>query len=111
MRVGKKRNIAAGEEVEVAPEATDLLFETEDVAELLAEVTEQEVTAETTEDGSVEFAVGEDDIYTVTPEGDEEVLEAVRKPLQEKKSVKASKNNDKSSVKASRVIRKVPTKK
>lgn len=86
----EKRKITAGEEVEVAPEATDLLFEADDVAELVAEVTEQEVTAEVTENGDVEFTVGEDDVYTVSPEGDEEVLEAVRKPLKGKKAVKAS---------------------
>ena len=100
----QKRKITAGEEVEVTPEATDLLFETEDVAELVSEVTEQEVTAEVTDDGAVEFTVGEDDVYTVTPEGDEEVLEAVKKPFKGKKSVKAS-------VKASRTVKKVPTKK
>lgn len=108
----EKRKITAGEEIEVAPEATDLLFEAEDVAELVAEVTDEEVTAEVTDDGSVEFTVGEDDIYTVTPEGDEEVLEAVTKVFKNKKSVKASRNNNKkAAVKASRVIKKVPNKK
>ena len=75
--------------VEVAPEATDLLFEAEDVAELVAEVTGEEV-AVTVDEDSVQFEVGED-IYTVEPEGDEEVLESTRKPLKGKKSVKASK--------------------
>lgn len=74
--------------VEVAEEATDLLFEAEDVAELIAEVTGQpvEVTADET---SVEFAIG-DDVYTVEAEGDEEVLESVRKPMAGKKAVTAS---------------------
>lgn len=76
-------------EVEVAPEATDLLFEAEDVAELVAEVTGQEV-AVTVDDDSVQFEVGED-VFTVEPEGDEEILEATKKPLKGKKSVKASK--------------------
>ena len=76
-------------EVEVAPEATDLLFEAEDVAELVAEVTGEEV-AVTVDEEAVTFEVG-DDVYTVEPEGDEEILESTRKPLRNKKSVKASK--------------------
>lgn len=106
----EKRKITAGEEVEVAPEATDLLFEADDVAELVAEVTEQEVSVETTDEGEVEFTVGEDEVFTVTPEGDEEVLEAVRVPFKNKKSVKASRDAKKS-VKASRAVKKFPTKK
>ena len=78
-----------GGEVDVAPEATDLLFEAEDVAELVAEVTGEEV-AVTVDDDSVSFEVGED-VFTVEPEGDEEILEATKKPLRNKKSVKASK--------------------
>lgn len=102
----KRRNIRAEEEVmdeeimeedipaeeggvDVAPEATDLLFEAEDVAELVAEVSGEEV-AVTVDEDSVTFEVG-DDVYTVEPEGDEEILEATRKPLRGKKSVKASK--------------------
>lgn len=107
----QKRKITAGEEVDVAPEATDLLFEADDVAELVAEVTDQEVAVETTEDGDVEFTVGEDEVYTVTPDGDEEVLEAVRKPLKNKAAVKASRQASKKAVKASRTVRKFPTKK
>lgn len=46
-------------DVEVSPEATELLFETEDVAQLLAEVTQKPVDVDTTDDGeSVEFTVG-----------------------------------------------------
>lgn len=76
-------------DVDVAPEATDLLFEAEDVAELVAEVTGEEV-AVTVDDEAVTFEVGED-VFTVEPEGDEEILEATKKPLRNKKSVKASK--------------------
>lgn len=80
----------AGEEVvDVAPEATELLFEAEDVAELVAEVTGEDVSVESDED-SVVFTVGEEE-FTVEPEGDEEILEATKKPLAGKKSVKASK--------------------
>lgn len=77
-------------DVEVSPEATELLFETEDVAQLLAEVTQKPVDVDTADDGeSVEFTVGED-VYTVESEGDEEVLESVRKPFKRKKAIKSS---------------------
>lgn len=65
----------ADELPEVPAEESELLFEVEDVAEVLAEVTgepvDYTVDDETTE---VTFTVGEDEI-TVTPEGDEEVVE------------------------------------
>lgn len=77
-------------EATVAPEATDMLFEAEDVAELVAEVTGEEVTVEVDDaDDSVIFTVGEEE-FTIEPEGDEEILEASRKSLAGKKSVKAS---------------------
>lgn len=76
-------------EVSVEPEATDLLFESEDVAELVAEVTGEPVEV-TVDDESVTFSVGEDD-YTVEPEGDEEVLEsATRMPRKRKVSASTS---------------------
>ena len=78
----------AGGGVNVDPEATDLLFEAEDVAELVAEVTGEEV-AVTVDEDAVTFEVGED-VYTVEPEGNEEVLEATRKPLRGKRGVRAS---------------------
>ena len=75
--------------VEVAPEASDLLFEAEDVAELVAEITGQEVSV-TAEDDVVTFEVG-DDSFAVEAEGDEEILESTRRPLKDKAPVKASK--------------------
>ena len=88
----QKRKIAAAEEVapeaeiEVAPEATDLLFEAEDVAELLAEVTDQAV--EVSVDGEdIIFNVGEDE-FVITPDGDEELVESSVKTL--KKPVAAN---------------------
>lgn len=75
-------------DVEVDPEATDLLFEAEDVAELVAEVTGQSVDV-TVDDDAVTFAVGEDE-YTVEAEGDEEILEASTKVLRNKRRVSAS---------------------
>lgn len=92
-------------DVEVSPEATELLFETEDVAQLLAEVTQQPVDVDTTDDGeSVEFTVG-DDVYTVESEGDEEVLESVRKPFKRKKAIKSSRQISKNIKKPVRQIR------
>lgn len=79
-------------EATVDPAATDMLFEAEDVAELVAQVTGEDVTVEVDdEEDSVIFTVGEEE-YTVTPEGDEEILEASRKALKGKKPVKASTN-------------------
>lgn len=111
------------EDVTVAPEASELLFEAEDVAELVAEVTGEPVEVEVDED-VVTFAVG-DDTFVVEAEGDEEVLESVRKPFRGKKAVRASRNaatrrpvsasrrpasrtSGRKPVKASKVIRKVP---
>lgn len=94
---GVRRAVRAEEEIDtqeavatVDPAATDMLFEAEDVAELVAEVTGQEVTVEVDDaDDSVIFTVGEEE-FTVEPEGDEEILEASRKTLKGKDSVKAS---------------------
>lgn len=92
----QKRKITAAEEVEVevAPEATDVLFEAEDVAELLAEVTEEVVEVNVDGDDIV-FNVGEDE-YVVTPEEDVELVESSKKILKGKKPVEASKSTSKS---------------
>ena len=74
--------------VSVDPEATDLLFETEDVAELIAEVTGQDVDV-VADENEVVFSVGDED-FTVTAEGDEEILESSKKALRGKKAVRAS---------------------
>lgn len=102
-------------EVDVTPEASDLLFEAEDVAELVAEVTGQDVEVEA-EDDTVTFTVGEDE-YVVEAEGDEEVLEAVRRPLAKKSAVRASQRSrvvsaSRKPAKApqSRVVRRRPVK-
>ena len=97
-------------EVTVDDEATDLLFETDDVAQLVAEVTGEDVQVTTDpETDSVVFGIGQDE-FTVTPEGDEEILEARRMP--KKPAVKASTRTktfspSRKSVNASRKTRKV----
>lgn len=92
-------------DVEVSPEATELLFETEDVAQLLAEVTQQPVDVDTADDGeSVEFTIGSD-VYTVESEGGEEVLESVRRPFKHKRAIKSSRQLSKNIKKPVRQIR------
>ena len=71
------------EDVEIDPSATELVFETEDVAQLIAEVTGDTVEV-TADENAVVFTVG------VEPEGDEEILETSRKILKGKKAVAAS---------------------
>lgn len=86
---------AEGGSVDVSEEASDLLFEAEDVAQLVAEVTGEDVGVTADED-EVTFEVG-DDSFTVTAEGDEELLASVRKPLRNKKTVRASRRVGKAS--------------
>lgn len=109
MFIQRRRITAAEGDTTVAPEATELLFETEDVANLLAEATGEDVEVTTSDDGGqVEFAVGED-VFTVTPDEDEtEVLESVRRPMKGRRTVSAS---TKRRVSASKVTRKVAKRK
>lgn len=90
----RRRRVMANEDVDtnvsVAPEATELVFEAEDVAELVAEVTSQDVEVVADED-AVTFTVGDMD-YTVEADGQEEVMEATRRPLRGKRPVRASRN-------------------
>lgn len=96
-----RKPIRANDEAEVV-ETSDLLFEADDVADLVAEVTGEEVTAEPAADGeSVVFTVGDEE-YTVEAEGGEEILEA-RRARKNSKSIKAS-----SKAHSGRVIRKIP---
>lgn len=118
-RVSSK--IVADDEVMVEdtmPEdaVSDLLFEADDVAELLSEVTGEEVGVDTDED-TVIFTVGDDE-YTIEAEGDEEELTACTKPVKARKDdkeVKSSARARKTSrpVKASqqsrsRTVRRIP---
>lgn len=118
-RVSSK--IVADDEVMVddtMPEdvASDLLFEADDVAELLSEVTGEEVGVDADED-TVIFTVGDDE-YTIEAEGDEEDLTACTKPVKVGKygqNVKSSARARKSArtVKASqqsrsRTVRRIP---
>ena len=75
--------------VEVDDSAYGLLFETEDVAQLVAEVTGQDVEV-VADDDAVVFTIGEDE-FTVTPEEDTEILEAVRRPFRSRRPIAANK--------------------
>ena len=75
-------------DTQVSPEASDLLFETEDVADLVAEITGEPVEV-TADENEVTFAVGDEE-YTATADGDEEILESVRRPMRNKRAVSAS---------------------
>ena len=75
-------------EVTIDDAATELLFEAEDVAELISEISGEPVDV-TVDDDEVVFAVGEDE-YTVTPEGDEEVVEDSIRFRKDVKKVSAS---------------------
>lgn len=78
-------------ETEVAPEATELLFETEDVAQLLAEVTDEDVTVDVDDDTEeIVFTVADEE-YTVAPDGEEELLEASTRIMGKKRVSAASK--------------------
>lgn len=82
----KPKAIKANSEVEVAPEAAELLFETEDVADIIAEATGEVVTAEAEED-IVTFTIGEGEeaeVIVAEAEGTEEVLEASTKVVGKK---------------------------
>ena len=95
---------------QVAPEASDLLFEAEDVADLVAEITGEPVEVTADED-EVTFAVGDEE-YTATAEGDEEILEATRRPFKGRSRVAASRNGRATrgsrAVRSSRSLRRIP---
>lgn len=95
MQITKTRNkVASARRIransEVAPEATELLFEAEDVAQLVAEITGEEVSVEA--DGTTAtFEVGEE-AFTVEAEEGDEVVESSTRVLRGKRPVKANRS-------------------
>lgn len=95
-KANRRRPVVAEETLDVKmdiPEEsmdapTELLFEATDVADLIAEITGEEVEMDM-DDDVVVYRVGEDE-YTIEPEGDEEILEAVRKPFKNRRTVAAN---------------------
>ncbi|MCM1226416.1 MAG: hypothetical protein NC320_03195 [Clostridium sp.] len=87
-RVIKSRNRRVMAETDVAEEASDLLFEVDDVAELLADATGEDV--DVTADGEVvKFDVG-DETYTCSAEPGDEVVESKTRISRGKRRVSAS---------------------
>lgn len=78
----RRKRIMANEEAEadavVEQEAIGLLFEAQDVADLVSEITETPVEVTVDKDDQVVFTVGED-VFTVEAEGTEEMVEASRR--------------------------------
>lgn len=102
------------DDVDVEPAAAEMLFEAEDVADILAEVTGQPITVEVADDASqCVIGVGEDE-FTIDAEDAEEINEA--EPVPEEKPVAESKKIRGKAVRASsklggKVIKRVPSKK
>ena len=117
MRIKTNRNakIVADEEVvvDVAPEVIETVFEADDVAELVAEITGEDVQVATDDEtGAVEFTIG-DTSYTIEPEEGDEVLEATVRTCSGKECKKDIEECDKpeAAVKSSRTVRRISRKK
>jgi len=94
MYIQRKKIRSVKADTDVAPEASELLFEAEDVAELLAEVTGEDVVVDAVEGGdAVIFEVAGEE-FTVEPEGTEEILEASTRFQRGKKPVAASRGQN-----------------
>lgn len=105
-RRGTRRVMA---ETDVAPEAAELLFQAEDVAELVAEVTGEVVEVEADDAGeAVTFNVGEE-AFTVEAEGTEETVESSTRMARSRRPVSAStRRGSVSGARNGRVVRKAP---
>lgn len=99
-----------GGSVNVDPEATELVFETEDVAELVAEITGEDVEV-VADENEITFTIGDTD-YTVQAEGGEEVLEASTS-VRRRNAIQASRKaaNARKPVAASRQVNRTPSNK
>lgn len=104
----------ADDEVAVEPAAAEMLFEAEDVADILAEVTGQPITVEVADDASqCVIGVGDDE-FTIDAEDAEQINEAA--PVPEEEPVAESKKIRGKAVQASsklggKVIKRIPSKK
>lgn len=102
MRILSKSR-AIKSETEIPEEATELLFEAQDVADLVAEVTGEDVEVAADEE-SATFTVGDTD-YTVEAEGTEEIVAEARRVSRGSRSVNSSRRP------AGRTIRQVRNRK
>lgn len=90
-------------DADIGEEVTDLLFEAEDVADLVANVTGEDVAVEVSEDGeTVEFNIG-DETYSCTAESTDEIVESASRINRGTKKVSASTNRKP----RSRMVRKI----
>ena len=105
----RKKGVRSGKgvmaETEVAPEASELLLETEDAAQLIAEITGEDVNV-TVEEDSITFEVG-GEAYTCEAEGEEEILEATKVRKNARKVSASTKMNRRPMGKS---VRKLPRK-
>ena len=102
-RPAKTRRVMA--ETEVAEDVVELLFEANDVADLISDVTGEDVTVES--DGDVvEFTVGEE-TFTCEPDEGADTVESSTRILR-RKAVKASTRRP---VRAGRTVKKLPRRK
>jgi len=104
MLIQKVKSNPVKADTEIAPEATELLFEVEDVAEIIAEVTGVDV--EVSAEGDVAtFVVGED-TFTVEAEGTEEIVESSTKVLTKKRPVAATRKVTQPAAPAAKTVKK-----
>ena len=105
----RSRNASIHADTDIAEEAADLLFETDDVAELLSQVTGEDI--DVTADGDVvEFGVG-DESYTCSAEpGDETVESSTRTRARRRVSAASGRRVAASTGRrpAGRTVRRVP---
>ena len=101
----KRRNSRIAADTDIDASATELLFEVEDVAELLAEITGEDVEVEA-DGAAVEFTVGEDTFTCEAEESDEVVESATRIRNKRKVSATTAMRNRKA-VKAGKTMRRV----
>lgn len=108
MKINKNRKLNRGRvmaETEIAPEASELIFEVEDVAELVAEITGEDVDV-TADENEVTFEVA-GETFTCSAEEDIEEVESSTRPKRSMKRVAASKTAKKP---MGKVVRKLPRK-
>lgn len=96
----RARNSRVMADTGIAEEVSDFVFDADDVAELVADVTGEDVEVGVSEDGeSVEFSVG-DEMFICSGEPADESVESASKIGRRKKRVSASSNG--------RTVRRIP---
>lgn len=99
------------DDVSVESSAEGLLFEVQDVAQVIAEITGQDVEVSTDDEtDEVEFAVG-DEVYTITPDGDEEEVVSSRqiskRPIRASRARRGARRRPVKASSARRAVRRI----